>query len=319
MSESEGPEGHTCPECGAPRGPDRSPSCDCTARAAEALRETRTAEAAAAGDFDPLRIRPYVEVSDVSEADGVRETGVVRPVEATLPLRAVPGPDTADLGLFEDGETDAAGETGWADGAGPRRRRSGRRVVLSVVGAGAVVAAAAGFVSGLFSYDVPSRDGAAQEVRQSVPDVTTSAPASPTAPNSSGAVSRSLVRPPTAAASPSPSTTPSASPTRTAPSPSTSGPGSATPSATVSSAAPQKTPATAEPVLRRGDTGPEVTELQQRLRQLNLYDDEINGVFTRPVQDAVRTYQLARGIIGDTYGEYGPATRASLEAETSQP
>jgi murein L,D-transpeptidase YcbB/YkuD len=52
---------------------------------------------------------------------------------------------------------------------------------------------------------------------------------------------------------------------------------------------------------------------------LNLYGDEISGVFTRPVEDAVRNYQLARGITADPYGEYGPATRKSLEAETTQP
>jgi peptidoglycan hydrolase-like protein with peptidoglycan-binding domain len=72
-------------------------------------------------------------------------------------------------------------------------------------------------------------------------------------------------------------------------------------------------------VLRLGDRGPEVTGLQQRLRQLNLYGDQITGVFTRPVEDAVRNYQLARGVRGDTLGVYGPATRKSLEAETSEP
>ncbi|WP_323374932.1 peptidoglycan-binding domain-containing protein [Streptomyces sp. RB17] len=62
-----------------------------------------------------------------------------------------------------------------------------------------------------------------------------------------------------------------------------------------------------------------MTELQERLRQLNLYGDQVNGSFTRPVEDAVRNYQLARGIQGDTLGVYGPATRKSLEGETSEP
>ncbi|MGW7788909.1 peptidoglycan-binding domain-containing protein, partial [Streptomyces tricolor] len=57
-------QGTTCPECGAPRGPDNTPSCDCTERAAAALREHRTAEAAAPEDFAPLRIRPSVEMPD---------------------------------------------------------------------------------------------------------------------------------------------------------------------------------------------------------------------------------------------------------------
>ncbi|MFI2757603.1 peptidoglycan-binding protein [Streptomyces echinatus] len=72
-------------------------------------------------------------------------------------------------------------------------------------------------------------------------------------------------------------------------------------------------------MLRRGDTGPEVTELQLRLRQLNLYGDRIDGTYTRPVEDAVRTYQLARGILTDPLGEYGPATRKTLESETQKP
>lgn len=72
-------------------------------------------------------------------------------------------------------------------------------------------------------------------------------------------------------------------------------------------------------MLQRGDRGPEVTELQQRLRRLDLYADRITGIFTRSVEDAVRTYQLARGIQGDTLGTYGPATRKSLEAETPSP
>ncbi|WP_227025963.1 peptidoglycan-binding domain-containing protein [Streptomyces fodineus] len=78
------------------------------------------------------------------------------------------------------------------------------------------------------------------------------------------------------------------------------------------------TPAVA-PVLQPGDDGPEVAELQLRLRQLNLYADQIDGVYTRPVEDAVRNYQLARGIWSDPLGVYGPATRRSLEAETSEP
>ncbi|MFD0393255.1 hypothetical protein ACFQ3Z_15225 [Streptomyces nogalater] len=49
-------------------GPDHTPACDCTERAAAALRETRTAEAAAAEDFDPLRIRPYVTAAPATTA-----------------------------------------------------------------------------------------------------------------------------------------------------------------------------------------------------------------------------------------------------------
>ena len=59
----EQPNGNPCPECGAPRNSDNTPSCACTIRASDALRDARTAEAAAAEDFDPLRMRPdFVEL-----------------------------------------------------------------------------------------------------------------------------------------------------------------------------------------------------------------------------------------------------------------
>ncbi|MGN5378516.1 peptidoglycan-binding domain-containing protein [Streptomyces lasalocidi] len=305
----ERPEGRTCPRCGAPRGVDRSPSCDCTERAAEALRETRTAEAAAAEDFDPLRIRPYVEVDEPAQ------TGAVPAVGATLPLRALPGPSTTDLRMFEEGGADGPAAAQLAPGGTPRRRPR-RAVLLSAAAAGVAVVAAAGFASGLFSYDTPSSRGraAAQEVRESVPDVSTPV-SSPPPTADSPPVSRSLVRPSSAPPPPPRPATPSASPSSRPPSRTPSRPPSPSPTASVST---HTTPAVA-PVLRLGDTGPQVAELQERLGQLNLYDDDVDGVFTRPVQDAVHTYQLARGITGDPSGEYGPATRQRLESETSQP
>lgn len=51
-------------------GADNTPSCDCRQRASEALLHTRTAEAAAAEDFDPLRIRPYVELEGAETETG---------------------------------------------------------------------------------------------------------------------------------------------------------------------------------------------------------------------------------------------------------
>jgi peptidoglycan hydrolase-like protein with peptidoglycan-binding domain len=72
-------------------------------------------------------------------------------------------------------------------------------------------------------------------------------------------------------------------------------------------------------MLRRGDRGPEVTELQQRLHQLYLYNDEINGDFTSRVEEALRNYQWSRGVGTDNLGVYDQETRAALEAETSEP
>lgn len=70
----EEPNGHVCPQCGAPRAADNSPSCACARRTADALRDTRTAEAAAAEDFGPLRIRPYVDFEG-GEAGGAGTGG----------------------------------------------------------------------------------------------------------------------------------------------------------------------------------------------------------------------------------------------------
>ncbi|MFJ9818182.1 peptidoglycan-binding protein [Streptomyces sp. NPDC101151] len=309
------PTGHTCPECGAPRGADNTPSCDCARRASDALREARTAQAAAAEDFDPLRIRPYVEFPGTSDEPATAKTRPAPAAEVTVPLRPVPGPNGRDLRLFEQ-ETPHEPEADEVP-VEKRRRRSRRTVLLSVAGAGVAVVAAAGVASGVFSYRTPSRDqAAAREVRESVPEVTTPGTSSAPAPPAS---SRPASPPRTASADPSPS--PSASSASPSPSPtaSSSASRSATPTpSTTADAGPNAAP-TAAPVLRRGDKGAEVTELQLRLRQLNLYGDQVNGVFTRSVEDAVSTYQWARGISGDEPGVYGPATRASLESETTEP
>ncbi|CAM5591275.1 hypothetical protein GCM10010233_39750 [Streptomyces pseudogriseolus] len=558
------PNGHPCPECGAPRHADNTPSCVCTRRAADALRDARTAEAAAAEDFDPLRIRPYVELSgttpdgspeataprprsaddgdsggspeatttsktarpDTGKPGGVRtpepanaggatDTGTPRtdggatgasaphagvpgedatpypaaapgagasagaggsaggaahpdpttphpaagrrptgtgatthgasaghtgnpadnatpgpastpgaggpagagrptgteaphtrpgatgasvgspadatpgtahhasapgadqapaanaphpaPTDATMTLRAVrpdgtgypssapatnaarpaaqtdapslptplaPGtaqPNADDLGLFDDAtrplRTVSAGvATPRPDDPAPRsRRRRGALIVAS--GAAVAVLGAAGWASGLFSYDTPSRNTAApDDVRAGLPDASSAAPsaepsseAPPASPDASASVSDS----PSASASASGSPSPSAS--SSAPSASASDGPSATPSADAESSAPAvapepepEEPVDTAPVLRRGDRGPEVVELQQRLRQVWLYQEDMNGQYGRRVEEAVRHYQWSRGI-DEELGVYGPQTRARLEAETGTP
>ncbi|EGX56581.1 peptidoglycan-binding membrane protein, partial [Streptomyces zinciresistens K42] len=111
----EGPEsgigrpGHPCPECGAQRTAGGAPSCGCGPRVAEALRDARTADAAAVEDFDPLRIRPYVELDgDPGETMPLRAVppGTAAPVEATAALptplaSAATAPSARDLSLFE--------------------------------------------------------------------------------------------------------------------------------------------------------------------------------------------------------------------------
>ncbi|CAM5367426.1 Peptidoglycan-binding protein OS=Streptomyces tendae OX=1932 GN=GUR47_10740 PE=4 SV=1 [Streptomyces tendae] len=380
----ERPAGASCPECGTPRAADNTPSCACGTRASDALRDARTAQAAAAEDFDPLRIRPYVELDGTAgeptdapgTSGGEQLASPASPAtpapdpDATMTLRAVeagagegPGPgagpgaasgvdtpdgDTAatsalptplapsagspsahDLRLFETSATaplpqadPGAGGAG-GDGRPPRRRKG---VLLSAAGAVVVVIGAAGFASGLFSYDTPSRDGALpDEVRASVPDPSTSESSPSAEPSASSA-------PPSPTASASPSASPSASASASAsPSPSASS-ASPTPSRPAeptrsTTAPPVDAPQESEddgdpgggPTLRRGDQGPEVVELQQRLAQKWMYWGDSNGNYNRQVEDAVRQYQWERGIHTDGVGVYGPDTRRSLESETREP
>ncbi|MEV5998773.1 peptidoglycan-binding protein [Streptomyces griseomycini] len=388
----EQPNGNPCPECGAPRHRDNTPSCACTLRASDALRDARTAQAAAAEDFDPLRIRPYVELDggtagSAADApgrapgdgaqdpqdppDGGRGTGQApsapdapdvpagsgapQAADATMPLRTVtpdaspvPGapdagaptsvlptplappatePSAADLHLFETGHPrpseaapavdDATGQ----DAAPPRRRR--RTALLAAAGAVVAVVGAAGWASGLFSYETPSRDGALPEdVRVGVPDPSSASPSAEPTPSAPSAAPTSASPSASATASASPSASPSPSASSASPSPSQS----AEPSVTPTSSAPVDSLEEGDeddrgptgPVLRRGDRGPEVTELQLRLRQLYLYNDDINGQFTRRVEEALRNYQWSRGL-QDELSVYGPRTRALLETETREP
>lgn len=67
--------------------------------------------------------------------------------------------------------------------------------------------------------------------------------------------------------------------------------------------------------LRQGDVGPEVAELQRRLKQAGVLDEDApeDGVYSRQVRQAVAKYQARNGVRGDETGEYGPNTRRSLE------
>ncbi|MFF4499561.1 peptidoglycan-binding domain-containing protein [Streptomyces sp. NPDC001401] len=313
------PKGHQCPECGAPRGADNTPSCGCTQRASDALRDARTAEQAAAEDFDPLRIRPYVELEGAGSEPAAPPP--VPAVEATMPLRAIGTevPSTDDLRLFESAHPEDTYDEDGEDDAAHRVRRRRRTVLLGVGGAFATVLAAAGLASGLFSYEAPSRDTALpDDVRASVPDAL---PSSESASPSGHATS---VRPPARpapAVSASPSLSPSPSATSASPSPSRSPePTRTPPTATASgSIGTTDTRQTTPPVLRRGSDGPEVTELELRLTQLGLYTRKASGHYNEGVEDAVGRYQWARGIQGDELGVYGPETRSQLESETTEP
>ncbi|MFF8091824.1 peptidoglycan-binding protein [Streptomyces sp. NPDC016675] len=263
------------------------------------------------------------------------DRGGSAPTEATsvLPTPLAPSTDTPsahDLRLFEPSATAPAapagpGAEGTSDGRPPRRRRRG--VLLSAAGALVIVVGAAGFASGLFSYESPSRDGALpEEVRASVPDPSTGAVS--TAPVPSPASAGPTSSSPSPSASASPSTSPSASPSPSASSASPTPSPSAEPTQTTTTTPAEDPTRESEDdgrdddggsTLHRGDRGPEVAELQQRLAQLYLYTGEIDGTYGHRVEDAVRTYQWARGIRSDELGVYGQDTRRQLESETRAP
>ncbi|MFJ7966395.1 peptidoglycan-binding protein [Streptomyces sp. NPDC096324] len=73
--------------------------------------------------------------------------------------------------------------------------------------------------------------------------------------------------------------------------------------------------------LRQGDSGPEVTALQQRLLRVpDVYDHgSTSGTYDAALTAAVARFQLWYGIRGDESGVYGDDTRADLESRTAAP
>ncbi|MFD4260331.1 peptidoglycan-binding protein [Streptomyces sp. NPDC058534] len=256
--------------------------------------------------------------------------GAATEATAALPTPLAPsaGPPSAhDLRLFETAATAPvpSGAGPWDGSGGRRSRRRRKGVLLSAVGAVVVVVGAAGYASGLFSYEAPSRDGALpDEVRASVPDPSSTSEATSTGGPSATPVPQAGSASPSPSASSSPSASPSPSASSASPSPSRSAEPTRSATATATEEAPRESEDDGRdfyggPGLHRGDRGPEVVELQQRLAQLYLYTGDMDGNYDRRVEDSVRTYQWARGIRSDDLGVYGPDTRRQLESETREP
>jgi peptidoglycan hydrolase-like protein with peptidoglycan-binding domain len=68
-------------------------------------------------------------------------------------------------------------------------------------------------------------------------------------------------------------------------------------------------------LLRKGDTGTRVADLQSRLRTLRYYNGSVNGNFGQNTEDAVRAFQRAQGLPED--GVAGPEVNSALERLTS--
>ncbi|TLQ46242.1 peptidoglycan-binding domain-containing protein [Streptomyces marianii] len=318
--------GHVCPECGRQDDADGRPG---------GVRGCGCGRGTAPEGFDPLRVRPYVALPDPADAPAATASGP--PPELTQVLAPAThgaagqdgAPDAPYGAAGQEGPYDHRHEHGPAydmtgvdpEGTAGRRRRGrgrdGRRVAVAVAAVVAVLGTAA-YASGLLTKDGGGDDRA-------LPDSETTAPfvsAAPDAPDASVSASESATRstsPSESASSPESapaSTSRPAGAGTSSPAPLTGGP--TPPSATPTSGTALSSPAPGV-TLRRGDDGPEVVELQERLRQVGLYGRRSHGRYDGRVEDAVAAYQDANGIRDDPEGVYGPATRRALEAETRYP
>jgi peptidoglycan hydrolase-like protein with peptidoglycan-binding domain len=68
-------------------------------------------------------------------------------------------------------------------------------------------------------------------------------------------------------------------------------------------------------VLALGAQGPAVTQLQQDLAELQIYQGQPTGTFDEPTRAAVQSFQARFGITQDEPGVAGPATLAALAQE----
>ncbi|WP_435886947.1 peptidoglycan-binding domain-containing protein [Streptomyces parvus] len=254
--------GHACPECGrrtaGEPGTEHRVPCRCGAGAGSApltedeQRTARTAEIAAAEDFDPLRIRPYVTLTDQAGRgpDHPDHSGsghdVPGAAATTMPLfLGGGGGDGSDAGTGTDAGTRAGLGTGEAAGPGAsagayaapagtgtgsgdrNRRRTAvaspafapdpvqprRRRPFGALAVGAAVAAVVGTAA--FAGGLFGGDDSGDEA---LPEATTSVPglgdepAASVAPSPSASATPS--RTPSRSAAPSASPSASASPTR---------------------------------------------------------------------------------------------------------
>ncbi|MFE4610653.1 peptidoglycan-binding protein [Streptomyces niveus] len=312
--------GQLCPECGTPRDAYGRPGagCDCSERAA----------IAAAEDFHPLRIRPYVALK---EPDGA--------TPSTPPPSLLSPPHDEDGGEGDRSEGADPAETmrlslpglrtaaPGAAAANPERAGGRKRFARVALTAAAVVAVigAASFAGGLFTGD-GGGDEATSDLNSGLP--TASARPDPSASSTTSASAPGPASPSTTVSGSAKGTgtgTASASaskPAKDGPSSPDTGPAAPGAPSTPASASDgtrttQGPEAGSGATLRRGDDGAEVEELQRRLSEIWLYNDDYDGRFGERVEAAVRVYQSYKSIEGDPSGAYGPNTRRALEAETS--
>ncbi|WP_262703761.1 MULTISPECIES: peptidoglycan-binding domain-containing protein [Streptomyces] len=339
----------SCPHCFAPARANGRPGCTCAERAAAStatagatddqtrpIPQVTLSEERPAGP-DPRDLRLFEEAALKGENTGVAgSTGNVwkGDGEETRVIDRVEERPGGDEGYEADGggdaDTDAAGDT-----PGPGRHRKSKRKVVGAVLAGAAAVAVAGSLAigtGLLGGDHKEDGSGGGASDRTLADSTVSPPAEEELPaegpgTSSGSPSSSATPHPSASgsaragAAPShgggpsgsarPSASASATDSATKPGPSASGAPTSTPSDTPEPPGP--------PVLREGDSGPEVVELQKRLTQLLQYIGVADGKYDGGLRRIVSSYQDQHDITGDPDGVYGENTRRDLESRTDEP
>ena len=70
------------------------------------------------------------------------------------------------------------------------------------------------------------------------------------------------------------------------------------------------------PTLKQGSSGPDVKDLQQKLKDLGFDPNGVDGNFGAGTDKAVRAFQQANGLEVD--GKVGPGTQAALDAAATQ-
>ncbi|MEO3848634.1 peptidoglycan-binding domain-containing protein [Streptomyces sp. B8F3] len=331
-----------CPRCFAPLREDGRPSCACAADAAQESDTPTTGSTPTTGQrAEPRLIRPYV--LRATEAGGEKETGdgsEPGPGTELLPVpRAAFLPQVAPRGAVvrvEGTEPDASAA---AFGGGRRGRPAG--LLLAAGGAAAVLTGLI-VTAGLLTGGSESDDAGPGPARISAgPSAGGEADGGPLGgddeggPPVDGAGTQPDDRagrdrggdgyaPPDGrgadgddhAGDPEPgrangqigSIAPTAPPADGASHP----PPSSSPTSPVVPVLP--------PELGPGDSGPEVTELQHRLRQVGLgLLQPADGAYDDGVRTSVRTFQSVNGLEEDERGVYGPETRHELESRTDEP
>lgn len=359
--------GHICPECGTDNRPGTGPGCACATRrahggaafaqqpagqhhlsdeerAAEQQRITeqhhaeRSAEMAAAEDFDPLRIRPYVTLggedattaaAGPSQEQGRTPGGQPGDAATTMPLFLDPAGPRPLPGAMAPGHMAGPSDTAplmtGPDPVQPRRRRP---FAALVAGAAVItVVGTAAFIGGLFNGD---RDQEA-DLDQALPSTVASLPEEgiEPSPSASASASPSTSRPASgspsasasASASASPSTSTSASASRSASASPSRSAAASSPAATAGSSKPAAVAPPAQtpggPTLQLGDHGPEVAELQRRLQAVGVFlGQPVDADYTDRLESAVREFQRWWRVDGDPDGVYGPHSRRTLEEYT---